>query len=113
MTPTPLLTVTATVHCEQTLVAPTITEIQPAEPTAGSEINVIGSGGYIQDSCGGYDEGARDFKLHLDHEPIADLSCYVNRCEGRLTLPNPLTVGTHCLSVEADTCEFEFQVTAR
>jgi hypothetical protein len=77
---------------------------------AGSEINVIGSGGYIQDTCGGYIEGAREFKLYLDHEPVGDLTCYVNRCERKLTLPGTLTAGQHCLSVEAGTCEFEFQV---
>jgi hypothetical protein len=113
MTPTPLLTDTATIPCEQTLVAPTIMEIQPAEPMAGSEINVIGSGGYIQDTCGGYIETAREFKLYLDQEPIGDLSCYVNRCEGKLALPSTLTVGRHCLSVEAGTCQFEFQVVAK
>jgi hypothetical protein len=85
-------------------------EIQPAEPAAGSELKVIGSGGYIQDTCGGYIEGARESKLYLDHEPIGDLSCYVNRCEGNLTLPATLTNGPHCLSVEANACEFEFQV---
>jgi hypothetical protein len=110
MTPTLLRTVTATVSCEQTLVAPTIREIQPVEPAAGSEIKIMGSGGYIQDTCGGYIEGAREFKLHLDREPIGALSCYVNHCEGNLTLPATLTNGPHCLSVEADTCEFEFQV---
>jgi len=112
MTPSPLLTVTATVPCEQTLVVPTIMEIQPAEPISGGEILVIGSGGYIQDSCGGYIEGAREFKLYLDQEPIGDLSCYVNRCEGKLTLPSTVTVGPHCLSVETATCEFEFEVVA-
>lgn len=86
-------------------------EIQPAEPAAGSEIKVVGSGGYIQDTCGSYLEGAREFKLYLDHEPIGDLSCYVNRCEGTLTLPGTFTTGPHCLSVEASTCEFEFEVT--
>jgi hypothetical protein len=85
-------------------------EIQPAEPAAGSELKVIGSGGYIQDTCGGYIEGARESKLYLDHEPIGDLSCYVNRCEGNLTLPATLTNGPQCLSVEANACEFEFQV---
>jgi hypothetical protein len=88
-------------------------EIQPAEPNAGSEIKVIGSGGYIQDTCGGYIEGAREFKLYVDQELVGDLSCYVNRCEGKLTLPNTLTVGQHCLSVEAGTCEFDFQVVAQ
>jgi hypothetical protein len=113
MTPSPLLTAPATVPCEQTLVTPTIIEIQPAEPTTDSEINVIGSGGYIQDPCGGYIEGARAFELYLDHEPVGDLACYVNHCEGKVPLPGTLTVGTHCLSVEADACEFEFQVVTK
>jgi hypothetical protein len=113
MTPSPLLTATATVPFEQTLVTPTIIEIQPAQPMASGEIHVSGSGGYIQDTCGGYIEGAREFKLYLDHEPVGDLTCYVNRCEGKLTLPGTLTVGSHCLSLEAGTCEFEFQVVTR
>lgn len=113
MTATPLLTVTATIQCEQTLVAPTLMEIQPAEPIAGSEIKVIGSGGYIQDTCGGYIEGAKEFKLYLDNELIGDLSCYVNHCEGKLTLPSTLTVGPHCLAVEAGACEFEFRVVTK
>ena len=113
MTPSPLLTATATVPCEQTLVTPTLMEIQPAQPMAGGEIHVIGSGGYIQDTCGGYIEGAREFKLYLDQEPVGDLSCYVNRCEGKLTLPGTLTVGTHGLSVEAEACEFEIQVVTK
>jgi hypothetical protein len=113
MTPSPLLTVTATDPCEQTLVAPTIMEIQPADPIAGDEIHVSGSGGYIQDTCGGYTEGAREFRLYLDHEPVGDLTCYVNRCEGKLTLPSTLIAGPHCLSPDAGTCEFEFQVVAK
>jgi hypothetical protein len=113
MTPGPLLTVTATVPCEQTLVPPVIMEIQPAEPAAGSEINIIGSGGYIRDTCGGYFEGAREFRLYLDDEPIGELACYVNRCESKLTLPGRLAVGPHCLSVEAGTCEFEFATVAK
>jgi hypothetical protein len=104
---------TAALPCEQELIPPQIMEIQPAEPAAGSEVKVIGSGGYIQDTCGGYIEGAREFKLYLDHEPIGALSCYVNHCEGNLTLPGTLVVGSHCLAVEANTCEFEFQVVTK
>jgi hypothetical protein len=100
----------ATLSCEQELIPPQIIEVRPAEPSAGSEVKVIGSGGYIRDSCGGYMEGARDFKLHLDHEPIGALSCYVNHCEGTFTLPGRFAAGSHCLSMEADLCEFEFQV---
>jgi hypothetical protein len=105
----PQPSVTATIQCEQELVLPQIMEIRPAQVTPGSEITVIGSGGYIQDSCGGYIEGSRIFKMYLDNEPIGDLSCYVNRCEGKITLPRTLSTGVHCLSVEVGNCQFEFQ----
>jgi hypothetical protein len=85
-------------------------EIQPPQPMAGSEITIIGSGGYLQDSCGGFMEGDRSFRLYLDNEPLGDVSCYVNRCEGKVTLPNTIATGAHCLSTEPDTCPFEFQV---
>lgn len=109
VTATPQPSVTATVQCAQELVPPQITEIQPAAPIPGDEINVIGSGGYIQDTCGGYIEGSKVFKMYLDHEPVGDLSCYVNRCEGKITLPSALSTGVHCLSVEVGKCQFEFQ----
>jgi hypothetical protein len=108
-TATPQRSVTATVQCVQEPVPPQITEIQPAEPLPGSEINVIGSGGYLQDTCGGYIEGLKIFKIYLDNEPVGDLSCYINHCEGKLTLPSTLSTGTHCLSVEVGQCQFEFQ----
>jgi hypothetical protein len=110
-TATPPVPMTATVPCEQTLVPPQITEIQPAQAIPGSEINVIGSGGFIRDTCGGYIEGSRVFKLYLDNEPIGDLSCYVNHCEGKLTLSSTISSGSHCLSVEPDNCQFEFLAT--
>ena len=109
-TPAALITVTATLPCEQTLVPPDIMEIQPAQPISGGEITVIGAGGYIQDSCGGFIEGSRSFILYLDDEPRGNLSCYVNRCEGKITLPGTLSAGTHCLSAELGGCQFEFQV---
>jgi hypothetical protein len=108
-TNTSVLSVTATVQCVQETVPPEIMEIQPAQATPGSEITVVGYGGYIKDTCGGYFEGSKLFKLYLDHEPIGDLSCYVNRCEGKITLPSTLSIGVHCLSVEVAKCQFEFQ----
>ena len=68
-------------------VLPKIGEVQPAEIKAGSEVTVIASGGYLKDNCGGFIEGARDYKLYFDDEPIADLSCYVNHCEAKFELP--------------------------
>jgi hypothetical protein len=105
--------VTETVQCVQEFVPPQITEIQPSAPIPGSEINVIGSGGYVQDTCGGYNEGSRVFKMYLDNEPVGDLSCYVNHCEGKLTLPGTLFIGSHCISVQTNECQFEFQIVAK
>ena len=107
----PSPSVTATVPCAQELIAPQIIEIRPAQAVPGSEITVTGSGGYVRDSCGGYIEGAREFKLYLDNEPVSNLSCYVNHWEGKLVLQDTLSVGKHCLSVEMDKCQFEFQIT--
>jgi hypothetical protein len=112
-TPTSLPLVTATVQCEQELVPPQITEVLPAQAIPGGEITVIGSGGYLRDTCGGYVEGSKVFKLYLNNEPIGDLSCYVNHCEGKLTLPSTVSIGSHCLSVELNKCQFEFQTTTK
>ena len=109
-TQTPL--VTETVQCPVELVPPTITEVQPAQGTPGSEMTVIGSGGYLRDACGGYIESARTFPLYLDNELAGELECYVNRCQGVIRLSNGITPGTHCLSTQEDVCEFEFQVVA-
>ena len=107
---TPLPVTTTATACEQSLVPPEIREIQPAEPIAGSEITIIGSGGYLQDTCGGFIEGARFFKVYLDRKPLGDLSCYINRCEAKATLPDTISSGIHCLSAEPDECQFEFQI---
>lgn len=101
----------ATTQCVETLMAPFITEIQPAQPSAGSEITVMGNGGFIQDSCGGVNESARAFTMYLDHEPVGDFMCYVNYCELKLRLPDTMTEGSHCLSTQKDVCELSFSVT--
>jgi hypothetical protein len=111
MTHTP--PVTATTECVQELVLPRLTEVQPAQATPGSEITVVGAGGYIQDNCGGYIESARVFTLYLDDAPAAELSCYVNRCEARVTLPVTISTGSHCLSLEREECQLDFEVTAQ
>jgi hypothetical protein len=101
---------TSTVQCEQKLVVPEITEIQPTTVIPGIEIKVIGKGGFIQDTCGGYNESARSFKLYLDQKPILDLSCYVNHCEGKAILDQNIPAGMHCLSVQQDGCEFKLKI---
>ncbi len=110
-TATPGPSLAAKLECEQEEVPPQITEIQPAQVVPGSEISVIASGGITRDSCGSVFEGARDFKLYLDNEPVGKLSCYINRCVEQFTLPSSISAGSHCLSVQTDECQFEFQVT--
>jgi len=97
-------------QCTETAVPPTITEVQPSQVTAGGEITVIGTGGFTQDSCGGFNESARFFKLYLDHESVNDLLCYIHLCEVKIVLSDTIGSGVHCLSLEKDTCEIEFQV---
>ncbi len=98
--------------CTEKMVLPVITEIQPSPVQAGSEITVTGRGGYIQDSCGGFNESARSFKLYLDDEPVGDLQCYVNHCETKIKLSGSITVAEHCLSTRPHICEFRFQVSS-
>lgn len=97
-------------QCVQEVVLPKITEIKPAQVKPGSQVSFIGTGGYVRDSCGGISEGARKFKLYLDNEPIADISCYVNHCEGKFVLSSAIAPGSHCLGVQEGTCQLELEV---
>lgn len=110
-TPTPS-SATEELKCSKKFVPPKITEVQPGQGKPGSEIKILGAGGYEQDTCGGYDESARDFGMYLDGEPVEALQCYINHCEAKLTLPSTITPGKHCLSLQKDACELEFVVAA-
>jgi 3D (Asp-Asp-Asp) domain-containing protein len=103
---------TQAVQCVQEQVLPKILKIEPVVIKPGSEVKISGSGGYLKDSCGGYFEGSQVFKLYLDNEPMAELSCYVNHCEGNLVLPENIAVGSHCLGVQKGSCQMELEVTA-
>jgi hypothetical protein len=109
--PTPTWTPEAS-GCILEEVPPQLSEIQPAQVAPGDEIKVIGSGGYLQDNCGGYIESARDSQLYFDGEPMGVLSCYVNHCEASLTTPANASPGMHCISVAEVGCEIEIQVTS-
>src|SRR5512143_3508489 len=100
----------AATNCVQEEVFPKITEVKPAQLMPGSEILLIASGGYIKDSCGGYNESARTYPVYLDDEPAGELQCYVNHCEGTFRLPARAGVGRHCLSVQKGTCQMELEV---
>jgi hypothetical protein len=104
---------TSTTPCAQEEVTPRILEIRPAEIKPGSEVTVIASGGFIKDTCGGYVEEARTYKIYMDNEPIADLSCYINHCEGKFVLSESIAVGSHCMGVQKGTCQLEMQVAAK
>ena len=97
-------------QCAEKTILPTVTDVQPSQPPPGSEITITGKGGYIQDSCGGFNESARTFKPYLDNEFVGDLLCYVNHCEVKIELADTIASGLHCLSPQNDICEFEFQV---
>ncbi len=101
---------TPTAVCVQVEVLPKIEEIKPAEIRPGSTVMVSGSGGYLRDDCGAYFESSRAYKLYLDDEPVADLTCYANHCEGKFVLPGNVTAGAHCLGVQKGSCQVQVQV---
>ena len=107
MHPTPPVETPA---CTEKTVPPIIADVQPSPALPGSEITIIGTGGYIQDSCGGINESARSYKLYLDDELVGDLLCYVNRCETIITLAGSIASKSHCLSTQKGVCEFQLQV---
>jgi hypothetical protein len=104
---------TPTAQCLQEEIWPKIEEIRPTMLKPGTEVPVSASGGYLRDQCGGYDEGARTYQIYFDDEPVADLSCYVNHCEGKFTLPEGVAAGPHCMGVQKGTCQLEVQVAGK
>ncbi len=101
---------TPTAACVQEEVLPKIEEIRPEEIKPGGEVMVTASGGYFRDSCGGFNESARVYKIYFDDEPVGDLSCYVNHCEGKFVLAESVTAGPHCMGVQKGSCQLEVQV---
>jgi len=83
-----------------TVVWPVLTELQPAQAAPGDQVHLIGRGGYLFYSGGGYDESSRTFEIHFDGEPAGSIGCYVNHCEGDLTIPVDASPGTYEVSVE-------------
>jgi hypothetical protein len=100
----------AATSCEQAEVPPRITEVRPADAKPGSQVTVIGSGGFFRDNCGGYDESARAYQIYLDDELAGSISCYVNHCEGKLLIPQSAVAGKHCLGVHKGTCQMEISI---
>ena len=92
---------------------PKIEEIRPATIKPGTEVSVVASGGYLRDNCGVFIEGSRVYKLYFDDEPIADLACYINHCEGKFTLPLSVSAGRHCMGVQKGSCQTEVDVQAQ
>ncbi len=113
-TPQPLKLVefpgTPTPTCDRMEVLPQITSVQPDDLKAGVEVKVSARGGYFQDTCGAYDESARTYQIYVDDEPVADLQCYVNHCEGKFVLAQSVTPGVHCMGVQKGTCQVKLEV---
>jgi hypothetical protein len=99
-----------TPKCEEQTIPLKIAAIRPFQVMPGSEITIIGTGGYVQDSYHGFNESARTFQLYLDNKSVGELLCYVNHCEAKIILADTIASGLHCLSTQKDFCEFEFQV---
>jgi hypothetical protein len=104
---------TPTAQCLQVEMPPKITDVRPETPRPGSEVTVIANGGYFQDNCGGYNESARTYQIYMDDEPVADLQCYVNRCEGKFKLSDDTQAGVHCMGVVKGTCQVKLEVAGK
>jgi hypothetical protein len=100
-------------ECAQDLVLPAFHQVEPDPLIVGEPFKLVASGGYIRDSCGGVNESARSFAVYVDDQPIGEIVCYVNHCEGDFVLPVETQAGTHCLSAKPGECSLEIQVTVR
>ena len=101
---------TPTPQCLQEEVLPTIDEVQPDEIRPGTEVAVSARGGYFRYTCGGVNESARTYKIYFDDEPVGDLMCYVNHCEGKFLLSANVAAGRHCIGVQKGSCQMEVDV---
>jgi len=82
---------------------PSLLPIEIETVLPGDELEITAFGGYLRwdDACGELiDESARQFRIFIDGEPIGNISCYVNVCRVRITIPIDTLPGMHSLSVE-------------
>jgi hypothetical protein len=85
---------------QSTLVPPTLLQVEPPQVIPGEQVRVIGKDGYLFIPPNGYNESARDFPIYFDNKPIGSISCYVNHCEGKISIPQDAMPGAHQISVE-------------
>lgn len=100
----------STHDCKWETVLPELVDVQPTPVQSGTEIKLMGFGGFLKDNCGGYNESARSFPLYLDHDLIGEVSCYVNRCQATVTIPPQTPPGTYCFSTVPAQCDVEVTV---
>jgi hypothetical protein len=87
------------------MVWPTLLTLDPQTPAPGHQIKVVGQGGYLftppsGDRPGMYNESSRHFDLFFDGEVAGIFSCYVNRCDGDLNVPDDAAPGWHAITTE-------------
>ena len=85
---------------QATLVPPTLPQLAPAQAAPGDQVRVIGKGGYLFTPPSAYNESARNFQIFFDGKSAGTISCYVNHCETKFTIPRDATPGAHEISVE-------------
>ncbi len=82
------------------MVWPTLLNADPEVARPGQRVEILGQGGYLFTPPSGYDESARGFEIYFDGELAGEISCYVNRCEGEVTVPAGVYEGRHAITSE-------------
>jgi hypothetical protein len=91
---------TTTAKAVETLVYPTLMELDPAQLAPGQEVTVVGTGGYVKLGEQGYNESAREFALYIDGRALDSMTCYVGMCTATVTVPADVAPGTYQISTE-------------
>jgi hypothetical protein len=83
-----------------TLVPPTLTFASPDPVEPGAELEVGGSGGYLQLAGGGVDDSSRLFWLTFDGAYAGQLECLDDACTGGANVPQSAAPGAHLIATE-------------
>ena len=83
-----------------TVVPPTLNDVDPATTVPGEEVQVVGTGGFIQLADGSTDKSLRAFPLVFNGVALDVLDCVNDLCGGSLIVPLNTAPGTYLISTD-------------